>query len=245
MQRTKIEYLTHTWNPIVMRCTPCSPGCDHCLHLRTCDRMRHNPRLSQEQRDAYAGKHRYLDGDALGEPYRLKKRAIIGVQFMGDLFHEDNQTGWVEEVLYAMNLADSHTYLLLTKRPANIRSFGQDLQKMPHVWIGVTICDQRDADASIPMLLDVPAAVRWLSVEPLLRPTRVGLSGISWVVCGAEGGPGRRPIDLDWVRSLRDQCVAAGVPFFYKQGPNANGKIISMPPLDGVVWAQMPADRRG
>jgi protein gp37 len=199
----------------------------------------------------------------------------------------------IDQVFAAMALAPWHTYQILTKRPERMREYVDDLhhnrrreagaaidlsstaagmmatvgamaEGWPFVWLGVSVEDQKTADERIPLLLRTPAAVRFISAEPLLGPLRLsdsdalwsgveladgarwtGTGGkIDWVIAGAESGPGARPMDEDWVRSLRDQCQAAKVPFFLKQSVDARGRKVSLPLLDGLQWAEFPGNPR-
>lgn len=300
VNKTDIEYLDYTWNPIAMRCNPVSAGCANCWHLRMCKRMAANPRIADFKREAYAGGGSVLDEWEIEAPFRLKRRARIGVQFMGDLFHESVSDAMVEKVFTAMVNAQwiyGHKFLILTKRPKRMAEVieairnGIEEQKKPvrnedgstshrlhfsfpleNLWLGVSVENQKAADERIPILLQTPAAVRWVSVEPILEAIDLRLDmaepgflhdkdcggccdygrggidtqgNIDWVVCGAESGPGARTCNLSWVLSLRNQCVDAGVPFFYKQGPNEFCfQNLLMPFLEGKQWAQMPEVKR-
>ncbi|HBA84941.1 MAG TPA: phage Gp37/Gp68 family protein [Verrucomicrobia bacterium] len=185
MNKTGIEYLTHTWNPIAMRCTPISEGCAHCWHLRTADRMKKNPKIRASTRVTFnGGMAAYTDPRKLDEPFNVKSPAIIGVQFMGDLFHENIPFEWIRAIFARMlpaakNNYVRHTFLLLTKRPARMAEFMAWVAKndelmidvpLPNVWLGVTVENQARADERIPILLQIPAAVRFVSVEPMLGP---------------------------------------------------------------------------
>lgn len=242
MQKTGIEYLTHTWNPIAMRCTPCSPGCANCWHLRTADRLKNNPGLPDDERKALAGEGPFIIREReLSAPLRTKKPAVIGVQFMGDLFHEDVPDSFIGKTWDTMASCPQHTFLVLTKRPDNMVWMHQHMRLMclDNVWHGATICNQPEADAKITDLLKVPGK-HFLSIEPMLGAidslplcTKNCSAGfpentigpcdkctegkIDLVILGGETGHGSRPLHPDWVRSVRDQCIAAGVPFFFKQ----------------------------
>lgn len=253
MNRTAIEYLDFTWNPIAMRCTPVSEGCLNCWHLRMCDRMAANPAFLDDVRAAYAGKGLpVLVEKRLEEPEYHRKPAQIGSQFMGDLFHEALPFSYINSVFDMMvNHVPGHTYIVLTKRAERMAEFLQATRWLnrgllegptKNVWLGVTAENQRCADERIPLLLATPAAVRFVSVEPMLGPvdlfdpdghiavqmeetnkreSRYPADVIDWVICGAETGPGARPMDLAWARDLRDQCREAGVPFFFKRSSSS------------------------
>jgi len=245
MQRTKIPYCTHTWNPIAMRCTPVSRGCDHCWHQAMARRHAANPYLRQCLREARKERAEpQLIRSELGAPSRLRKPAVIAVQFMGDLFHGRVAGSDINEVwMHAFNDA-RHRFLFLTKRAHNALAWTKraaSAKAWPKgdiwpdwTWLGVSVEDQESAEERIPILLQIPAARRWVSVEPMLGPVDIEIpwgqgvgdlaadstlrsSHLDWVVCGAESGPKARPMDPQWARDLRDQCKAAGVPFFFKQ----------------------------
>ena len=252
MQRTGIEYLTHTWNPLAMRCTPVSEGCVHCWHIAMAKRHAGNPIHSDDVRAAYAGHNVVLREKELEAPLRMRKSARIGVQFMGDLFFAGVSLRYIAQIVDVIESTPQHTYLILTKRPGRLLSFmdwmigeGADMPgsftRWPdNVWLGVTAENQQRADERIPLLLQCPAAVRFVSVEPMLGavdfhvPSVPDGSGawrnaltvddpytkerhLDWIICGGETGPGARTMDPAWARSVRDQCKVAGVPFFMKQ----------------------------
>lgn len=258
MQKTPIEYLDMTWNPIAMRCTPVSAGCDHCWHLRTAHRMAVNLAITKRRRDAYSGGGAWLDPNEISAPLRRKKPAVIGVNFMGDLFHESITNELIAAVFGVMAASPQHQYCVLTKRveraaefyrivlPSLIfqcaEKFGVDGSRLPHVvrWplpnvmLGVSVEGPKYL-GRVDNLRHVPASKRFISLEPLLAPMpNLDLSGIDQVIVGAETGPGKRPMELDWARSVRDQCQAAGVPFFFKVDSNGNRE------LDGKMWEEVP-----
>ncbi len=260
MNKTKIPYLTHSWNPLAMRCTPCSPGCANCWHLAMAERMAANPTLSTERRGAYCqpddgGTGPLLLEDELIAPLRLKKSARIGVQFMGDLFHDNVTDEMRDQVWAVMGCCEDpdmrqHTWVILTKRPhvaagyvASRRTRGM-IFGLPNLWLGVTVCDWVEADSKTRILLQIPAAVRWLSIEPMLGPTNLRLPPgpnyplphVNWVVVGCESGSRRRPCKIEWVRSVVEQCKVAGVACFVKQ-LDLGGKCVADP-------AQFPKDLR-
>lgn len=241
MQRTKISYLELTWNPLAMKCTPVSAGCDYCWHRRMANRHAHNLNFSDEVRAAYAGETGpVLVKSRLDEPARRKKPAVIGVQFMGDLWHRRVKYGDILRVMSAVAQAPQHTYVFLTKRSERMLDVTTWLcdtwctATLPPNWWGmVTVENQEWADKRIPDLLAAPWAVRGISAEPLLGEINLFGDGsdeqdwthngpdcerphISWCITGGETGPGARPTHLDWARGLRDQCVDAGVPYFHK-----------------------------
>jgi protein gp37 len=259
MNKTSIEYLDYTWNPVT-GCTPVSAGCEHCWAKRMHERGLWGKQPFSEVT---------LHPDRLEDPLKRKKPARIGVCFMGDLFHEKVPMGDVMQVFAVMALAPRHTFLILTKRPERMHDMltGSGVREwvlgsawsmlgklpkyrhenimnrlwpLPNVWCGVSVEDQKTADERIPWLLKTPAAVRYMSVEPMIGPVdldrftgcghesgwrncpdhlagRADCAGIGWVICGGESGPGARPMHHDWAKSIRDQCQAAGTPFYFKQ----------------------------
>lgn len=173
MQKTNISYLTHTWNPIAMRCTPVSPGCANCWHLRMANRLCRNPQIPFNEATALEGAGPFvLRERELSAPLRTWKPAVIGVQFMGDLFHEDVPLPFIDRAMGIMLESKRHTFLILTKRPERMaRYWHQQLSDAPsnmdNIWHGLTVCNQAEADAKIPELLRVPGK-RFLSIEPML-----------------------------------------------------------------------------
>jgi protein gp37 len=245
MNKTPIEYLDYTWNPIAMRCDRCSPGCLNCWHLRTADRLSKNPALPENERAALAGTGpSILRERELSVPLSLKKPSVIGVQFMGDLFHEDVPDGFRADIYGIMNGIARHTYIVLTKRPEQmLKYFEVDIKLgwkgKDHIWHGLTIVNQEELDRLGPIFSQVPGK-KLISHEPALGMVNWGLNlysvqipdqfdrmgtkypahdrdGISCLISGGETGPGARPSHPDIFRSDRDQCAAAGVPFFFKQ----------------------------
>ncbi len=230
MQRTKIEYLTHSWNPIAMRCTPISAGCAHCWHLAMAKRLAKNPLLDEGVRAAYAGGIPALDNKELEAPLHLRKPARIGVNWMGDLFHESIKFEMIKRVLANAANVKRHTYFFLTKRVERMKEvtrwFRQfsyrgeegytDIEIPYNFRLGVSVEDQK-TKSRIDFLRTIPAKHRFISFEPLLEDMgEIDFTGISWAIVGGETGPHARPLHPDWVRSVRDQCQAAGVPVFFK-----------------------------
>ena len=235
--RTKISWASTTWNPIT-GCTPVSEGCQHCYARRMAKRLQ------------AMGAKGYEDGfkvtphpERLDEPLHWRKPRRIFVCSMGDLFHEDVLGEFVAQVFDIMQYAQHHTYLVLTKRPGNLAMYFQwhlPLWRRWHIWYGTTAENQKRAYERIPVLTDIPCAHLWVSLEPLLGPVdlRPWLHKLGWVVVGGESGPRYRPMHIDWVRDVRDKCVDAGVPFYFKQFAGVHPK--KLPELDGRVWDQQP-----
>ena len=228
MGKSKIEWCDRTWNPVT-GCTKISPGCANCYAERMSKRLAGRcgyPTLDPFKVTAHS--------ERLGEPARWRKPSRVFVCSMGDLFHDDVPNSFIWEVFMQMRSTEIHTFLILTKRPERMKfiiSWLRDRGMWPlnHVWLGVTCENQEQANKRIPVLLQIPAAVRFVSVEPMLSPVDISLwfvSGymeppyddvLNWVICGGESGPGARPLHPDWVRSLRDQCQVAGASFLFKQ----------------------------
>lgn len=254
MNKTKIEYLDYTWNPIAMRCTPISAGCVNCWHLRMCDRLAANPRIDHTLREAYAGEFPPTCVDSrLYEPEKRKKAAVIGAQFMGDPFHGEVPDYYIELVWRTMRESLQHTFLLLTKRATRMQNlsyrftrtvlFG-DERALPNVWMGVTI-ESLNEIGRLRDLVATQAAKKFVSFEPLLSEIVVPpalLREIDLVIVGCESGPGRRSASRQWIRSLRDQCLALGDdrPAFFLKQMDVDGKVASLPELDGKVWQEWP-----
>lgn len=266
MNKTKIHYLTNSWNPISMRCTPISPACKRCWHLAWCDRYKDSKAFDAARQAAYSGGPPLLRENELQAPHRKMNPSRIGVMFNGDLFHEKIPGSMINEVWRVMfNDSDRrgpavswhHRYLVLTKRPERLISWtlgAASAKSWPvediwpdWVWLGVTCENQEMANKRIPILLRVPAVNRWISAEPLLEPidldgtctpTTCWREGISWVVVGCESGPGRRSTHIDWIRSLRNQC--SGITSFFLKQMDVGGKIVGMPELDGKVYGEYP-----
>lgn len=232
-QVSSIEWTESTWNP-VRGCTKVSQGCKNCYALTFAERWRGIAGHPYEQ-----GFDLRLVPEKLEEPLRWRKPRVIFVNSMSDLFHEDIPISYIRKVFTVMKRASWHTFQVLTKRADRLRELAPRLSWPKNVWQGVSVENERYA-VRARRLRDVPAAVRFLSVEPLLGPIeRLPLEGISWVIVGGESGHRHRPVKPDWVRGIRDQCLAAGVPFFFKQWggrtPKAGGRL-----LDGKEWSQMP-----
>jgi protein gp37 len=238
---SQIEWTDATWNPVT-GCTKVSPGCDNCYAARFSERFRGTPGHPFE-----TGFDLTLRPARLPQPLAWTRPRKIFVNFMSDLFHKDVPRTFVNQVFDTMEQAHRHTFQLLTKRSSLMRDYLKaryDERAPPHhIWLGVSIED-RDRLSRIRHLQQAPGGIRFLSIEPLIgRIGQMDLAGIDWVIVGGESGPGARPIAIDWVREVRDQCVAASIPFFFKQWggfrPKQGGRI-----LDGREWNEYPT-RRG
>jgi protein gp37 len=177
----------------------------------------------------------------LDKPLHWRRPYRIFVDSMGDLFHEEVPTIFIMQVFEAMVNANWHRFQVLTKRSSRLAELGPHLPLTQNIWVGVTV-EHQDYLSRVADLRRVPAGVKFLSLEPLLGPlTQLTLDGIDWVIVGGESGPGARPMHAEWVAEIRDRCVLAGVPFFFKQwgGTNKkrNGRL-----LEGRTWDQMPGN---
>lgn len=230
---TAIEWTDATWNPVT-GCTKISPGCKHCYAERLAVRLKAmgNPRYT----NAFDVT---LHADQLELPLRWRRPRRIFVNSMSDLFHADVPDDYVARVFDVMARAPQHVFQILTKRSERLPEIAPRLPWPANVWQGVSV-ESAEYTWRIADLLAVPARVRFLSVEPLLGPIPdLPLAGVHWVICGGESGPGRRDLQPEWARLIRDQCARAGVPFFFKQWggrtPKAGGRV-----LDGRTWDEMP-----
>lgn len=231
---SSIEWTDATWNP-VRGCTKVSPGCKHCYAETFAERFRGVPGHPFEH-----GFDLRLVEHAVELPLRWRAGRRIFVNSMSDLFHEEIPETYIRRIFDVMQRASQHQFQVLTKRAARMAQVAAGLVLPSNVWMGVSV-ENDDYLARIGDLQRVQARVRFLSVEPLLGPILgLPLAGIHWVIVGGESGPRARPMDPSWVRSIRDQCLLARVPFFFKQWggvqKSRNGRL-----LDGRTWDEMPA----
>ena len=235
MANSKIEWTESTWNPVT-GCTKISAGCANCYAERMAKRLQ---AMGQEN---YANgfqvtMHRHV----LNLPFHWKKPQMIFVNSMSDLFHEEVTASFISDIFHVMRNADWHIYQVLTKRSERLVELSQDIDWPNNVWMGVTV-ENEDCAFRIEHLRKVPAAVRFISMEPLLEPVvNIDLAGIDWVIVGGESGPGARPMAKTWVREIRKKCRIAGVQFFFKQwggiNKKKNGRL-----LDGELYDEMPRE---
>ena len=210
-----IEWTDATWNPVT-GCTKIGPGCDNCYAERFAERFRGVPGHPYEP-----GFDLTLRPERLGQPPRWRRPRMIFVNSMSDLFHKNVPDTYVDRVFDTMEAADHHVYQVLTKRSSRLATYvNRRYASTPapkHIWLGVSVED-RIRSKRIAHLRRANATIRFLSVEPLLgRIGPVDLLGIDWVILGGESGPAARPMDVNWAREIRDQCVDQGVSFFFKQ----------------------------
>jgi protein gp37 len=244
-----IEWTQATWNPVT-GCDRVSPGCDHCYALTLAARLKAmgQPKYQHDgdPRTSGPGFGVTIHPDELALPRRWRRPRFIFVNSMSDLFHPRVPASFIDEVFQVMAETSQHTYQILTKRPKRARAVLRPLVPDPllNVWLGVSVEDDQRTDR-VPLLRDVPAAMRFLSCEPLLGPLpSLDLTDIDWVIAGGESGPNPRPIRESWVTDIRDKCLGSGVPFFFKQWggrtPKAGGRLLA-----GQTWDQMPPLRNG
>jgi len=237
---SSIEWTEATWNPVT-GCTKVSPGCAHCYAETFAERFRGVPGHPYER-----GFDLQLRPDRLRQPLEWSRPRLIFVNSMSDLFHEDVPLDYIREVFDVMREAHWHTFQVLTKRSQRLADVAAELRWPDNVWMGVSVENQRWT-TRIDDLRRVPAAVRFLSCEPLLGPLKLDLTGIQWVIVGGESGPRARRMRPEWARSVRQQCEDAQVAFFFKQwgafdeagirrGKKANGRV-----LDLRTWDHLPA----
>jgi protein gp37 len=278
--KSAIEWTDATWNPTT-GCDQVSPGCDHCYALTLAKRLKAmgQPKYQRDgdPRTSGPGFALTVHENALDIPRSWRAPRRVFVNSMSDLFHPKVPDEFIARVFAVMALADHHTFQVLTKRPKRMRALltSQKWQHgyftealallganrapwpvlpLPNVWLGTSVEDQQRADERIPALLDTPAAVSFLSMEPLLGPVDlVNMAsepfhyGLGWIIVGGESGPGARPMHPQWARDLRDQAVAFGVPFLFKQwgawaplpvGPEGTVSVGS----GDVVWTGLPLE---
>jgi protein gp37 len=240
-QNSRIEWTDTTWNPVT-GCTKISAGCDNCYAARFSERFRGVAGHPFE-----TGFDLTLRPERLTQPLDWKQPRMIFVNSMSDLFHKDIPPTYIAAVFDTMEKADWHIYQVLTKRSSLLRKFVNarySAAKAPgHIWLGVSV-ENAQAASRVAHLRKANATVRFLSVEPLIAPVgKLDLQGIDWLIAGGESGPGARTMKPEWVLDVRDQCVASGVAFFFKQwggrSPKSGGRL-----LQGREWNQFPKRRR-
>jgi protein gp37 len=234
--RSAIEWTEATWNPVT-GCDQVSPGCAHCYAKTFAERWRGVPGHPYEQ-----GFDLKLWPKRLEQPLRWKRPRMIFVNSMSDLFHEGIPDAYIRRVFDVMVRAEHHTFQVLTKRHERLAILAPDLPWPDNVWVGVSIENRRFVHRA-DFLRQVPAAVRFISAEPLLGPLEgLDLEGIHWLIAGGESGPRHRRIDPDWATELRDLCHAAGVAFFFKQWGGIRSKSGGRL-LEGVQHDALPIAR--
>ena len=235
---SSIEWTDATWNPVT-GCTKISAGCDNCYAARFSERFRNVPGHPFE-----TGFDLTLRPERLGQPGAWKRPRMIFVNSMSDLFHKQIPRSYISAVFETMEKANWHIFQILTKRSSLLQKYLIDRygkgMAPAHMWFGVSV-ENEQATSRIAQLQKSRAKVRFLSIEPLIAPIgKLSLHNIDWVIVGGESGPGARPMRPEWATDIRDQCVSARVPFFFKQwggrSPKAGGRL-----LEGKVWNQFPS----
>ncbi|MFG0251686.1 MAG: DUF5131 family protein [Phycisphaerales bacterium JB038] len=248
-QGSRIEWTESTWNPVV-GCSKVSAGCKNCYAERMAKRL-----AAMARADRKAGRDPgkkanylhvlnnqgrwngrvYLDEGSLTEPLSWRQPRVVFVNSMSDLFHEDVPLDFIQRSFEVMNAAPQHTFQVLTKRPERAAAMSRKLHWSPNIWMGTSV-ENALVRERVGQLRGTAAEVRFLSLEPLLGPIpRLSLSGMHWVIVGGESGPGSREIRIEWVRQIRDRCLAQSVPFFFKQWGGVNKKATGRE-LDGRTW---------
>jgi protein gp37 len=241
---SKIEWTEHTWNPVT-GCTKLSPGCKFCYAEVFAKRLQ------------LMGANGYQNGfaltlhpDRLSDPIKRRKPTVWFVNSMSDLFHEKVPFDFIDKVFETIRLTPQHCYQVLTKRPHIMEEYFKTRSVPNNTWVGTSVENKKHGVPRISILQKVPSNIRFLSIEPLLEDIGlIDLKGISWVIVGGESGPKARPMKVEWVRSIRDQCKKTNVPFFFKQWgahghdgvkrtKHANGR-----KLDGKTYDYMPANQ--
>jgi protein gp37 len=242
--KTAIEWTEATWNPVT-GCDRVSPGCDHCYALTLAARLKamgsSKYQADGDPRTSGPGFAVTIHRGELVVPRQWRRPRLVFVNSMSDLFHPRVPVSFIAEVFEVMAETPQHTYQILTKRPKRARAVLRDVLSDPllNVWLGVSVEDDDRMDR-VTVLREVSAAIRFLSCEPLLGPLpSLDLAGIDWVIAGGESGPNARPMREQWVLDIRDKCLVADVPFFFKQWggrtPKAGGRVLA-----GRTWDQMP-----
>lgn len=241
--KSAIEWTEATWNPTT-GCDRTSPGCDHCYAMTLAKRLKAmgSPKYQADgdPRTSGPGFALTLHPESLDVPRKWASPRLIFVNSMSDLFHAKVPIGFIRDVFAVMGETPQHTYQVLTKRSKRLAAVSDRLDWPPNVWMGVSVESARYT-FRIDDLRHCGAAVRFLSLEPLLGPiANLDLEGIHWVIAGGESGSHARPVEYEWVADIRNQCAAASTAFFFKQWggrtPKTNGRT-----LDGEVWDEMPA----
>ncbi|MEJ3404211.1 phage Gp37/Gp68 family protein [Rathayibacter sp. YIM 133350] len=245
MSKTTIEWTEITWNPVT-GCDRTSAGCDNCYALTLSKRLK-----------AMGAEKYQTDGNpvtsgpgfgvtihpaSLQQPYSWRKPATVFVNSMSDMFHAKVPLTFVQDVFDVMADTPQHTYQILTKRSVRLRRLAHKLNWPTNVWMGVSVEEPKVLNR-VDDLREVPAAVRFLSCEPLIAPLPdMNLDGIDWVIAGGESGARHRPMELAWVEEIRDQCTDSSIPFFFKQWggrtPKQNGRTLA-----GRTWDEMPVPK--
>ena len=231
--KSTIEWTESTWNPLT-GCSKVSPGCKYCYAERMAKRLK-----AMGSANYRNGFKLTMHPHVLDAPLRMRKPQMIFVNSMSDLFHEDVPLEFIERVFDIMVRASRHQFQILTKRAERLEKLHKKLPWPENVWMGVSV-ETEKYKSRMDHLRGIDARIKFLSLEPLLGPVpNVNLEGIDWVIVGGESGPGARPLEPEWITDIRDQCVRANIPFFFKQWGGVfkkkNGRL-----LEGRTWDQLP-----
>ena len=232
-ENSKIEWTECTWNPVT-GCTKISSGCQNCYAERMSKRLK-----AMGQSNYRNGFDVTLHPHALKIPLRWQQPRTIFVNSMSDLFHQKVSTKFIQKIFEVMRQTPQHQYQILTKRSGRLAKLNGKLDWPQNVYMGVTV-EETKYSFRIDHLRQTSAVVKFLSLEPLLGPMpQLNLDGIDWIIVGGESGPGARPIAYEWPANIRDQCIEANIPFFFKQWGGVNKKKAGRL-LDGQLWEQLP-----
>ena len=239
---SRIEWTEKTWNPVT-GCTKISPGCKHCY----AENMAH--RLKAMGTSGYQNGFKLtIHPNRLTEPLRRKKSTIYFVNSMSDLFHKKVPSSFIDEVFEIITACPQHNFQILTKRPSRMAQYFKTREVPPNCWLGTTVEDKKYGVSRIDFLRQIPAKIRFLSIEPLLENLgQLNLHGIHWVIVGGESGPKARPMQAAWVDNVRIQCHEQGASFFFKQWGGWGADGVKRPKakngrlLNGRTWDEMPA----
>lgn len=244
--KTTIEWTEQTWNPTT-GCTKISPGCKHCYAEVMAKRLK-----AMGARGYENGFNLSILPERLAQPLMRRKPTTYFVNSMSDLFHNDIPFGFLDQVFDVIKRTPQHTYQILTKRSARMRKYFASRVVPDNVWLGVSVENRKYGLPRVDDLREIKAGIRFLSVEPLLEDVgEIDLRGIHWVIVGGESGPKARPMKVEWVETIKDQCEQDGVAFFFKQwgGWGADGK--KRPKRNngrlfaGKTWDEMPSETLG
>jgi protein gp37 len=231
--KSSIEWTEYTWNPVT-GCTKISPGCKNCYAERMSRRLQAMGLINYINRFDLT-----IQPKTLEIPFKWKKPAVVFVNSMSDLFHEDVPFDFIKKVFTVMRNTPLHQYQILTKRAKRLAELSPQIDWPDNVWMGVSV-ENADYKFRIDCLRNTGAKTKFISIEPMLdRVGRLNLKNINWVIVGGESGPGARPIKEEWVIEVRDQCLVSGVAFFFKQWGGFNKKKAGRM-LDGKIWDEMP-----
>ena len=234
---SSIEWTESTWNPLT-GCSKVSPGCKNCYAERMANRLK-----AMGQPNYVNGFELTMHPHTLELPLTWKKPQMIFVNSMSDLFHEAVPFKFIQNVFDVMRDASWHIFQILTKRSNRLMEINSSIDWPKNVWMGVSV-ESANYKFRIDHLRTTNANLKFLSLEPLLGPIpNINLLDIQWVIVGGESGPGARPVDGDWVRDLRDQCLVADTPFFFKQWGGIRKKNNGRE-LDGITWDEMPGIKK-